>query len=146
MDNISYNISIASDHRGFDVKNEVIKLLEKLGHKVFDLGPETNESVDYPDYAHKLSEHIAEDLSQFGILVCGTGIGMSIAANRNSHIRAALCLNDNMAKLSRAHNNANVLVVGSILSPAEEIKSIIKTFLITDFEGGRHIKRLSKIR
>lgn len=146
MEKISYNISIASDHRGYKIKSLILKHLGSLGHNVTDLGANSEDSVDYPDFAHKLTDHISEGFSEFGILVCGTGIGMSIAANRNSEIRAALCVNDEMAKLSRAHNNANVLVVGAKLSSEDEIKKMLETFFNTSFEGGRHTQRLSKIR
>mgnify|MGYP000014378792 CR=1 FL=1 len=146
MEENIYKIAIASDHRGVEAKNHVKQLLQKLGHAVTDLGTNSKESVDYPDYAQKTSESIAEGLADFGILICATGIGMSIAANRGSHIRAALCYNHEVAKLSRAHNNANILVLGSNISSIVDIKKIVKSFLKTDFEGGRHIKRLEKIR
>lgn len=146
MEKISYNIAVASDHRGYKTKSLILKKLKALGHNGIDLGPDSEDSVDYPDFAHKLTDHISDGFSEYGILICSTGIGMSIAANRNSDIRAALCLSSEMAKLSRAHNNANVLVVGSNLSKENEIKQMIETFLNTSFEGGRHIKRLSKIR
>lgn len=146
MEKISYNISVASDHRGYYVKSDILKILTKLGHNPTDLGTDSEESVDYPDFAHKLTDHISEGFSEFGILICGTGIGMSIAANRNADIRAALCTSTEMAKLSRAHNNANLLVLGAKLSSNKEIEEMVKTFLSTSFEGGRHTKRLSKIR
>lgn len=141
-----HKISIGSDHKGFELKKELKEFLESKGHKVFDLGTKTTDSVDYPDYAHEVTEHLEENLSDFGILICGTGIGMSIAANRNSHIRAALCYTENMAKLSRAHNDANILVIGAKITAPDEAKAMLSTFLDTRFEGGRHSQRLSKIR
>ena len=135
------NIYIASDHAGFDLKTKLLKNFPKIN----DLGTKTDESVDYPDFAHKLTKEVLKSKKNVGILICGTGIGMSIVANRYQNIRAALCLNEKMAKLSREHNNANVLVLGSRLISCEQaIKSII-VILLTGFEGGRHQARLEKI-
>ena len=146
MEKTSYNISVASDHRGFKVKSAIIKELKDLKHNPIDLGVDSEESVDYPDFAHKLRDHISDGFSEFGILICGTGIGMSIAANRNADMRAALCTTAEMARLARAHNNANILVIAARISSPEEIKLMVREFLNTSFEGGRHSQRLAKIR
>lgn len=140
-----YNISIASDHSGLLIKQEIIEHLSKMGHKVIDLGPYDETSVDYPDYANLLCENIIEQSSQFGILICRTGIGMSIAANRHSGIRAALCTKVEMAELARLHNDANVIVLGGGIVDNDTNITLIDKFLNTSFEGGRHIKRLAKI-
>jgi ribose 5-phosphate isomerase B len=146
VETISYNIAVASDHRGLAVKSAILKQLKSLKHNPIDLGTDSEESVDYPDFAHKLTDHISDGFSEIGILVCGTGIGMSIAANRNSEMRAALCTSPTMAQLARAHNNANILVIGAKISTPEEIKQVVEAFLNTTFEGGRHSQRLAKIR
>lgn len=139
-------ISIAADHNGVELKSNIIKYLKSQKYEVFDLGPHNNAvSVDYPDYAKIVCESIIDKESDIGILICGTGIGMSIAANRRSGIRAALCTNSFMAERSRAHNDANVLVIGSNISSEEESINMLKTFLNISFEGGRHARRLTKI-
>jgi ribose 5-phosphate isomerase B len=139
-------IAIATDHKGVELKSNIIKYLTSQKYKVLDLGPDDAvESVDYPDYAKKVCESIVDKESDIGILVCGTGIGMSIAANRRSGIRAALCTNVFMAERSRAHNDANILVIGSRISTEEDSINMLKTFLKTSFEGGRHARRLAKI-
>lgn len=140
-----YNISIASDHAGVPLKKQIVEHLTTLGHKITDLGPYDETSVDYPDYADLVCEHLLEKSSQFGILICRTGIGMSIAANRHSNIRAALCVNAQMAELARMHNDANLLILGCGLNNDQTNISLIDKFLATNFEGGRHIKRLAKI-
>lgn len=140
-----YNISIASDHAGFALKQEIIRHLSQIGHKVIDLGPYDETSVDYPDYANSLCEHIIEKSSEFGILICRTGIGMSIAANRHSTIRAALCTKIEMVELARMHNDANVIVLGCGMNDNNTNITFVDKFLATSFEGGRHIQRLGKI-
>lgn len=141
-----FKISIASDHNGVNLKDKIIKHLKNKKHEVLDLGPfDDKESVDYPDYAKKVCESLMEEQSQFGILICGTGIGMSIAANRRSEIRAALCTNEFMAEMARAHNDANILIIGSRISSDNEVISILDKFLTSSFEGGRHKSRLAKI-
>jgi ribose 5-phosphate isomerase B len=138
-------ILIASDHAGFKLK-EVIKLyLIKKKIKVVDLGPFKLVKVDYPDYAHKLSEKIDLNKKLTGILVCGSGIGMEMTANRYKNVRAALCYNQKSAQLSRSHNNANVITLGSRLTKKSVALKCINTFLNTKFEGGRHTKRIKKI-
>jgi len=146
MTKSKYTISIASDHHGVEIKSQIITILKSEQYKLIDLGPYNEEPVDYPDYAQKLCNNILDNTSEFGILICGTGIGMSISANRYSNIRAALCTNLFMAERARAHNDANVLVLGNAVSTPEESIEITLKFLSTAFEGGRHMKRIAKIR
>ncbi|OCX42514.1 ribose 5-phosphate isomerase B [Campylobacter ornithocola] len=136
-------IYIASDHAGFTLKQEIVDFLHKKNIILEDLGPFCNERCDYPDYAHLLSSKINEN--SFGILVCGSGIGMSIAANRHKNIRCALCNEPLSAKLSREHNDANVLALGARLTGADMAFEIISNFINTSFSGGRHCVRISKI-
>ena len=136
---------ISCDHGGFYLKEQILEYLLKKSFKIIDLGTKDSSSVDYPDYSKILVEKMKNILDYFGILLCGTGIGMSIAANRYSHIRAALCADDDMARLSRMHNDANVLVIGGRTTSLNSAKKIIDVFLSTEFEKGRHIKRLKKI-
>lgn len=138
-------IFIASDHGGFFLKEQVFKYLQDISLNVFDLGTNDSSSVDYPDFSKLLVEKLKNDKNNLGILLCGTGIGMSIAANRHYHIRAALCTDEEMAMLSRKHNNANVLVIGGRTTSLNSAKKIIDSFLQTKFEKGRHVKRLKKI-
>jgi ribose 5-phosphate isomerase B len=138
-------IAIGSDHAGFEFKKRVCKLLDDLSEKYIDFGTFNKESCDYPDYAKLVANSIIENKSDKGILICGTGIGMSIAANRYKGIRAALCWSEEIAKVSRNHNDSNVLVFGERFTPWIEIEKIIKVWLQTDFEGGRHINRINKI-
>lgn len=141
----SKKIYIAADHAGFSLKQFLIAELTKLGFTTVDLGCDSAEiSVDYPDFAKKLAQKI-KNKNDRGILICGSGIGISIAANRFKHIRAALCTSIKLAKLSRAHNDANVICFGArIVSPKITLASI-KAFLSTDFEDGRHRKRVEKL-
>ena len=135
-------ILIASDHAGFVLKNKLMNYFKKK-FEFTDFGTNSEESVDYPDYAHKLSKRVSNS-EDFGVLICGSGIGMSMVANRYKKVRAALCLNEKMAKLSREHNNANVLVLGSRLISYEEAIKCLIMFFNTEFEGGRHQARLEK--
>ena len=137
-------IIIASDHAGFDLKESIKKFLVKKRRKVYDLGTKNKNSVDYPDFAHLLSKKM-KNKTQFGILVCGSGTGMYMAANRHKNIRAALCYNVKAAKLSRQHNNANVMTFGSRLTKKNVALKCINVFLKTDFMGGRHLRRVKKI-
>ncbi|MGC0372155.1 MAG: hypothetical protein DGJ47_000861 [Rickettsiaceae bacterium] len=139
-------IAIANDHAGFTLKEKIIEVLELQNIKVINLGCNNHDRVDYPDYVHLLTESIIEGQATKGILICGTGIGMSIAANRSSAIHAALCTNEFMAERCRSHNNANVLVLGSKLNDDDASLEILQKFLTTEFEGGRHTKRIDKIR
>lgn len=136
-------ILIASDHAGFHLKEELKKHFTSE-HEFIDFGPNSSDSVDYPDYAHILSQKISESKDSFGILICGSGIGMSMVANRYKDVRAALCLNEKMAQLSREHNNANVLVLGSRLISCEEAIKCLIMFFNSKFEGNRHQARLDK--
>jgi len=136
---------IACDHAGYNIKQSVIDIVENLGHEIINLGTDSNERVDYPDFAHKLSEAVLKDKGSNGILICGTGIGMSLAANKHKGIRAALCHDAYTAEMSKAHNDANVLCFGERVVGLGVIESIIKTWCKTDFEGGRHANRVKKI-
>ena len=138
-------ILIASDHAGFKLKEIIKKYLSKKKINVVDLGPYKLIKVDYPDYAHKLSKKINLNKKLTGVLVCGSGIGMDITANRYKNVRAALCYNQKSTKLSRLHNNANVITLGSRLTKKSVALKCINIFLNTKFEGGRHIKRVKKI-
>ncbi|XVN43510.1 MAG: ribose 5-phosphate isomerase B [Candidatus Rickettsia vulgarisii] len=141
----TYDVLIASDHSGFLLKSKVIKYLQDKNISVLDYGTDSQEIVDYPDYSKKVVDGILEEVAPLGVLICGTGIGMSIAANRTSEIRAALCFDIFMAERARAHNDANILVLGAKVPEEQIIYQMIDKFLSTSFEGGRHITRLSKI-
>ena len=138
-------IFLASDHAGFKLKEEIKKFLIKKRKKVFDLGTKSANSVDYPDYAHLLAKKIKKNKNQFGILICGSGAGMSMAVNKHKYIRAALCYNTKSAKLSRLHNNANVMTIGSRLIKKNVALKCVSIFLKTNFDGGRHLRRVKKI-
>ena len=139
-------ILIASDHAGFFLKQLLIKKLSATGFAFEDLGCNSAEkSVDYPDYAQKLAKKITDKKAQFGILICGSGVGISIAANRFPAVRAALCTNAKTAKLSRQHNNANVLCLGARLISEATALAAVKAFLATEFEGERHERRVAKL-
>ena len=136
---------LASDHAGFKLKEEIKKFLIKKKRKVLDLGTANISSVDYPDYAHLLSKKMEKNKNQFGILICGSGAGMSMAANKHKNIRAALCYDIKSTKLSRLHNNANVMTIGAKLTKKNVALKCVSTFLKTDFDGGRHSLRVKKI-
>ena len=138
-------VLLASDHAGFKLKDKIKRFLIKKGNIVLDLGTKNTNSVDYPDYAHLLSKKIKNNNGQFGILICGSGIGMNMAANKHKNIRAALCYNTKSTKLSRQHNNANVMAIGARLIKEKTALLCVSTFLKTEFVGGRHIKRIKKI-
>ena len=138
-------IVLASDHAGFELKEEIKKFLIKKRKKIVDIGTKNTNSVDYPDYAHLLSKKMKRNKNQLGILVCGSGTGMSMAANKHKNIRAALCYNIKSAKLSRSHNNANVMTIGSRLIKKKVALKCVNTFLKTNFDGGRHLRRVKKI-
>ena len=135
------NIYIASDHAGFDLKTKLLKNFPKIN----DLGTKTDQSVDYPDFAHKLTTEIIKNDGSLGILICGTGVGMSIAANRSKGIRAGLVNSGEVARLIRQHNDANVLVIPGRFMEAEEAINCVKMFIETQFEAGRHKQRIEKI-
>ena len=138
-------ILIASDHAGFKLKEIIKKNLSKKKLIIIDLGPFNFEKVDYPDYAHKLSKKINLNKKLSGILICGSGIGMEMTANRYKNVRAALCYNQKTAKLARSHNNANVITIGSRLTKKKIVLKCINIFLNTKFKAGRHAKRINKI-
>jgi ribose 5-phosphate isomerase B len=138
-------IAIGNDHRGLELKQSIIQLLAESGHSYEDFGSHTTDSVDYPDYARDVAEAVARGDFDYGILICDTGIGMSIAANKVKGIRAALCHDAFSAGRARQHNNANVLCLGTGGTP-QTVAETVETFLTTEFEGSRHQRRLDKIR
>ena len=137
-------IYIASDHAGFKLKSSILLKFAKK-KKIIDLGPNSNISVDYPDYAKKLSKKIASNKGSLGILICGSGMGMAITANKIKNVRAALCYSNKNTKLSRLHNNANIITLGERLISKNKAINLIKIFLRTKFEGGRHLRRIKKM-
>ncbi len=139
-------ISIGCDHAGFDLKEKVKRLLEETSHEVSDEGAFGEESVDYPDFAARVARAVSEGTVEKGILICGTGIGMSIVANKFEGVRAALCHNLKTAQMSRLHNDSNVLALGSRVLEPEVALNIVREWLQTDFDGGRHQRRLDKIK
>ncbi len=145
MKSIFKKICISSDHAGYEVKEFIKELIIKSKISIIDLGPFVKKSVDYPDFAKKVSYRISKKKSDIGILVCGSGTGMAISANKTRGIRAAVGYNLKSTQLSRQHNNANILCLGSRLTKKKDIKKIVSTFLKTEFEGGRHNRRIKKI-
>ena len=138
-------ISISSDHAGFELKESIKRFLIKKKFLILDLGPRDDRSVDYPDYAKKLAKNIISKKSDTGILVCGSGIGMAMSANRFKKIRAAVCYNVKSTQLSRSHNNANIIAIGSRLTNKNLALKLVTIFLKTKFDGGRHKRRTNKI-
>jgi len=138
-------VSIGSDHRGLEPKTIIAHAVESAGYTVEDCGTHSTESCDYPDIAFKVASRVASGKSQFGILICGTGIGMSIAANKVHGIRAAVCCDVETAILSRQHNNAHVLCLAGGRCEPEDLKNLVVQWLRTDFDGGRHARRIDKI-
>ena len=138
-------IALGADHGGFELKEKVKKHLTEKGYEVLDLGTNSTESVDYPAYGHAVGHSINMKLADFGIVICGTGIGISIAANKVPGIRAALCTNTTMARLTREHNDANVLAMGGRIVGDVLALEMVDTFLTTEFQGGRHEKRVKDI-
>ena len=150
MSNIKLNsifktVCIASDHAGFILKEEIKNHLIDRSVSIFDMGPFNNASVDYPDYAKKLANRVRSKKSNVGILVCGSGTGMAISANKIKTIRAAVCYNLKSTRLSRQHNNANIIALGSRLTKKKVALKLVNEFLGTKFEGGRHLRRVRKI-
>ena len=143
MQNI--NVIIGSDHAGFELKLKIIenKFKEKINFS--DVGTFTRESVDYPDYGKLVAQKVDSGKFLVGVLICGSGVGMSIVANRYKNVRAALCINENMAKLARQHNDANIIVLGSRLISFEQAIKCLEGFFFTNFEKGRHIARINKL-
>ena len=138
-------IALGADHAGFEEKEKIKKTLDELGVEYEDVGTFSTDSVDYPDFAQKVGEKVESGEAEQGILVCGSGIGIAIAANKMHGIRAAQAWNEETAKLARQHNNANVLSIGARVIPEQEIPKIIRAWFAADFEGGRHEKRVEKI-
>lgn len=138
-------IAIGSDHAGYALKSALVTELQALGYDPLDLGPASEASVDYPDFAYAVANAVAGGRAVSGVLVCGTGIGMSIAANRHAGIRAALCTDGLMARYSREHNDANILVLGSRIIGSEVALDCLRQFLATPFSGGRHTGRVAKL-
>jgi ribose 5-phosphate isomerase B len=138
-------IAVASDHAGFDLKEILKRDLQAAGHAVLDLGTDSTRSVDYADFGQTLAEAVASGKAARGVLVCGTGIGISIAANRNPKVRAALVHDVTSARLSREHNDANVVAFGQRVIGAETAREALRVFLATEFEGGRHSRRVAKL-
>ncbi|RKY56418.1 MAG: ribose 5-phosphate isomerase B [Candidatus Neomarinimicrobiota bacterium] len=138
-------IIFGADHGGFKLKTALVKYAIDIGYKVVDIGTFSSKSVDYPDFAKKVAEEIADDSNNAGVLVCRTGIGMSISANKITGARAALCYSEKIAELSRSHNDANILCLGADFIDLEKAKRIFKKWIDTHFEGGRHKKRVEKI-
>ena len=138
-------ISISSDHAGFKLKENIKRNLKKKKITVIDLGPRNDGSVDYPDFAKKVARNVSSKKSNIGILVCGSGTGMAMSANKFRKIRAAVCYNSVSTRLSRTHNNANILALGSRLTKKKEAIKLVNIFLSTKFEGGRHLRRTKKI-
>ena len=145
MKSLFKKISLASDHAGFVLKEIIKNKLTKEKIKVIDLGPKTNMSVDYPDYAKKVARNVSSKKTNMGILVCGSGTGMAMSANKFRKIRAAVCYNSASTRLSRTHNNANILALGSRLTNNKKALKLVNIFLSTKFEGGRHLRRVKKI-
>ena len=138
-------VAAGSDHRGYEVKRRVVALLQRMGHETLDVGTSSRESVDYPDFAFQVSEAVATGQADRGILICGTGIGMCIAANKVPGVRAAPCHDCITAEMSRRHNNANVLCLSADLLGEELIDRMVRIWLDTEFDGGRHARRVEKI-
>lgn len=138
-------ISIGGDHAGYEYKANIIKYLEKQGHKVTNHGTDGPDSVDYPDFAHPVAEDVEARKAKLGILICGSGNGVAMAANKHQKIRAALCWNTDLAKLARQHNNANVIAIPARFVTKRMATNMVKAFIETEFEGGRHKRRVGKI-
>ncbi len=138
-------ISIGSDHAGYDYKSLIIAHIQSLGHTIIDHGTADNSSVDYPDFVHPVAKDIIEDQADYGVLICGTGNGVAMTANKYPEIRCGLCWNEDISKLTRQHNNANVIAMPARFVDIVTAKSMVSAFLMTDFEGGRHERRVNKI-
>jgi len=138
-------LAIAADHAGYALKSKLLKELETRGYRVLDLGTHSSDSVDYPDYAQAMARAIESGEVRRGVLICGTGIGIAIAANRHRAVRAAVCHDVSSARLARRHNDANVLALGARLTGDEVAKDCLAAFLETEFEGGRHARRVAKM-
>ncbi|GLR18710.1 ribose 5-phosphate isomerase B [Portibacter lacus] len=138
-------IAIGGDHAGFPYKAPIIRMLEKEGHEVTDYGTNSAESVDYPDYIHPLAEALGHKKHDLAVIICGSGNGVAITANKHQHIRAAICWKVELAELARKHNNANAISIPARFVSLKMAKNMVKAFITTDFEGGRHARRVDKI-
>ena len=138
-------IAISADHAGFELKKKIIKALEENGNEVKDFGTYSDESIDYADFAYKAAKSVADKNEDFGIIICGSGVGVSITANKVKGIRAANCFNNEMSALARQHNNANIICLGARFLSESQAIEMVNTFLTTEFEGGRHERRVNKI-
>lgn len=138
-------VALAADHAGYELKQSLAEELVSLGYRLVDLGTNGPESVDYPDYGKAMADALTSKRAPRGVIVCGTGIGISIAANRNPSVRAALCHDSTTARLARQHNDANVLAIGARVTGLETAKDMLRAFLDTPFEGGRHDRRVEKL-
>lgn len=138
-------IAIGCDHAGFLLKEKIIEFLKDKGYKVVDFGCYNEESIDYPDYAHPVANHIEVNKDSFGILICGSGNGISMSANKHKEVRCALCWNTELAVLAKQHNDANILALPARFITTQEALSIVEAFLESTFEGGRHANRVAKI-
>lgn len=138
-------IPIGADHAGFILKGKIINFLETHGYRVKDFGCFSEESIDYPDYAHPVAEMVEQNKGMLGILICGSGNGINMTANKHKGVRSALCWTEEIAALARQHNDANIIALPARFIPEELALEIVKTFLGTEFEGGRHQKRVDKI-
>ena len=146
MKSLFKKVSLASDHAGFKLKENIKNfLIKKKKIKIVDLGPQNDNSVDYPDFAKKIARYVSSKKSNIGILVCGSGTGMAMSANKFKRIRAAVCYNKASTSLSRKHNNANILALGSRLTKNSTALTLVNVFLSTKFEGGRHLRRVKKV-
>ena len=138
-------IAIASDHRGLKIKNRLIQSLQASGYQLLDQGTDSGQPVDYPDYARIVAEKVSKGEAERGILICGTGIGMSIAANKFEGVRAASCYDEVMVEMSRRHNDVNILCLPGDLIGDRSVDDLVKMWLKTEFDGGRHLQRIEKI-
>ncbi|WP_456458254.1 ribose 5-phosphate isomerase B [Reichenbachiella sp.] len=138
-------IAIGGDHAGYEYKKEIIEMLEAAGHTTQNFGTDTGDSVDYPDHVHPLANSVEESKNDLGILICGSGNGVAMTANKHQGIRAALCWDKSLAELARQHNNANVIAIPARFVSLDSAKEMVSAFISTDFEGGRHQNRVDKI-
>lgn len=138
-------IAIGNDHAGTEYKFEIVQLLEEMGHKVINFGTNTNDSMDYPDTIHPTAEAVETGQAEMGIILCGSGNGAQMTANKHQGVRAALCWNNELVELTRQHNNANILTIPARFVSLQQALGFVKVFLTTEFEGGRHANRVNKI-
>lgn len=138
-------VSIGCDHAGFSIKNGIVQMLENAGHTVLDFGTDSTQSVDYPDFAHRAAEAVEQGRAERGIVICGSGNGVAITANKHPRVRCALCWSEEIASLARQHNDANMISLPARFVPEATAQAMVKIFIETPFEGGRHAGRVAKI-